>query len=192
MISYFKVLFKINFLKKVFISFLFVGLMAGCVNNVSNEEVNKELEKNIYRLQDSIVKMEEKIEDQNETIKQLEERISDTYVEQTDLTYYDALITQIVESKTAILNDAEVKGDRLILEITYAEKVEDHQSPNGFHLNEFEDATLSINKEVPIFLLKNPTKLTRVEWKEITNTRGFFQLFKKDGEVVFIREVYIP
>ncbi|QHE52691.1 hypothetical protein [Pontibacillus sp. HMF3514] len=179
-----------------------MGLMAGCVNNASSEEVNKELEKNINRLQDSVLKMEEKIDAQTATIKKLEERIasnektssliSDSYAKKTDLTYYDELISQTMKSETAILHDAKIKGDQLLLRITYAEKVDDDQAPNGFNLNQFEDATLSIDKKKPIYLLETPSKLVRVEWKEVMNESGLIELFKNDGEVVFIREIYIP
>ena len=104
------------------------------------------------------------------------------------------LIDLTLDSQTAILNHAEVKGDLLNLNITFADKIEDQDAPNGFHLVETEGGTitLSVSKNVPIYLLKNAASLIPVDWDKVVAHRGLLQLYEKNGEVVFISEIYIP
>lgn len=52
--------------------------------------------------------------------------------------------------------------------------------------------TLSVSKNVPIYLLKNATSLIPVDWDKVVAHRGLLQLYEKNGEVVFISEIYIP
>ena len=93
-----------------------------------------------------------------------------------------------------MLNSAEIKEDTLNLNITYTNKVIDEEAPNGYRLENTgeEISVLRISKDVPVFILENPKKSIEATWDQLVNHRGFFQIFERNGEVVFISESYLP
>ncbi|WP_078380769.1 TolB-like translocation protein [Sutcliffiella halmapala] len=101
-----------------------------------------------------------------------------------------------LSSRTARLNHATINGDKLKLEITYTEKVSDPNTPNGFRLEESEGGTIiNVGKDIPIYLLKDPSFLIQMDWDEIIINgaiMGLLQIYENDGEVFFISEIYIP
>jgi len=123
------------------------------------------------------------------------ETIKESYtIFHNNLYSLNQLVNLTLDSKTAILNHAEVQGDTLNLNITFADKIGDQDEPNGFRLEETEEGTmtLSVSKNVPIYLLKDASSLVEVDWEKVVTHRGFLQLYEKDGEVVFISEIYLP
>lgn len=101
-----------------------------------------------------------------------------------------------LSSRTARLNHVTINGDKLNLEITYTEKIPDPNTPNGFRLEESKEGTIiSVGKDVPIYLLKDPHFLIPMDWEGlIINSAilGLLHIYEKDGEVFFISEIYLP
>lgn len=178
-------------------------LIVGCTNK--NDEILEDYEKDISKLESTILELNQANEQQQIVNEELEQKIiaNEMNIETLKESYtifhnnfysLNKLIDHTLDSKTAILNHAEVKGDTLNLNITFANKIGDQGAPNGFRLEETEGGsiTLSVSKNVPIFLLSNASSLIEVDWEKVVTHRGFLQLYEKNGEVVFISEIYIP
>ena len=170
-------------------------------NNVASDDY----ENDISELESRILELDQANEKQQLVNEEQEKRIIENEMKletiQESLNVFhnnfyamNQLIDLTLDSKTAILNHAEVKGDLLNLNITFTEKIGDQDAPNGFHLVETEGGTktLCVSKNVPIYLLKNVASLIPVEWDKVVAHRGLLQLYEKNGEVVFISEIYIP
>lgn len=177
-------------------------LIVGCTNkNITSEDY----EKDISKLESTILELNQANEKQQLINEELEQKIianeinmetlKESYtIFQNNLYSLNQLVNLTLDSKTAILNHAEVQGDTLKLNITFADKIGDQDEPNGFRLEETEGGTLtlSVSKNVPIYLLKNAASLIPVDWDQVVTHRGFLQLYEKNGEVVFISEIYLP
>lgn len=177
-------------------------LIVGCTNkNVTSEDY----EKDISKLESTILELNQANEKQQLVNEELEQKIianemnmetlKESYtIFHNNLYSLNQLIDLTLDSKTAILNHAEVKEDILNLNITFAEKIGDRDEPNGFRLEETEEGTttLSVSKNVPIYLVKDAASLIPVDWDKVVTHRGFLQLYEKNGEVVFISEIYLP
>lgn len=186
-----------------------VFLIVGCTNkeevSVSiSEDVNNDLKNEIVKLAQIIEKQKASIEEHEEKLTRITEldTLRDTISGLEESTTYlldrvyllENVIQHTTSYKTAMLNSTEIKGDTLNLNITYTNKINDEDAPNGFRLVKTEEGTsvLSIAKDVPVFLLETPGKSFQATWEQIVEYRGFLQLFEKSGEVVFISEVYLP
>jgi septal ring factor EnvC (AmiA/AmiB activator) len=198
-------------MKKQVLSISFLVLfvfMVGCTNKevISNrtEKEESQLETRVKELEQVIAKLETTIKQHEEEFRmesKLEELESANLLlkEQTvsinnDLQVMKELINHTMDSKTAIVENAEINGGKLDLTVKLAVKVNDEDAPNGFRL-EYEDTgnrKISVLKDVPIYLLENASTPVKVSWEEMVNYKGFIQLFNKNGQVVFISEVYIP
>lgn len=107
----------------------------------------------------------------------------------TDYSTFNSL-----ENYTAILNDVKISGEIIELEITFTNKAEDPDAPNGFRLySDNSSVTLPISIDVPIYLLKDPSTLAKVNWEKIGVHQQFMQIFFNErGEVMVIKELYLP
>lgn len=167
----------------------------GLINELESKV--KELELKVQQQQSLLEEHQDQLTKVNE-LEVLSENL--TRLEESNVNFHDNvyMLTQLIQrttiSKTAMLNKAEIKDEKLLLDVTYTNKIQDDEAPNGFHLEETSEGTktVSLSKNVPIFLLDNPSKLKEVEWEQVVNHRGFLQLFEKEGEVVFIWEMYLP
>ncbi|QFF97498.1 hypothetical protein PB01_00980 [Psychrobacillus glaciei] len=177
-------------------------LIVGCTNkNVPSDD----FENDISKLENKIVELNQAVEKQRFLLEEQEKKIMlnemkmETVEELNTVLHnnfhsMNELINLSIDSKTAMLNSAEIKGNTLNLNITFTEKIMDQDAPNGFHLEETEGGaiTLSISENVPICLVKGGSSLIQVDWEEVVIHRGLLQLYEKDGEVVFISEIYLP
>lgn len=188
------------FVLVILISLLWI---VGCTDK--NNETLEDYEKDISKLESTILELNQASEKQQLVNKELEQKIiaNEMNIETLKESYtifhnnfysLNKLIDHTLDSKTAILNHAEVKGDTLNLNITFADKIGDQDAPNGFSLVETKEGTITLNvsKDVPIFLLSNASSLIEVDWEKVVTHRGLLQLYEKNGEVVFISEIYIP
>ncbi|MFD1737143.1 hypothetical protein ACFSCX_11335 [Bacillus salitolerans] len=188
---------------------LFTG---GCLHVDSAAEEQKE--ESLRQLSSRIIELEkmnrgqqEKMEELNTLIqlkysqlKELETANSllqdKTSMMDINLQVLQDLVHQTIDFRTAIYNGADIKGDQLELNITYADMVQDEDSPNGFYLKESEvNDLISINNNVPIYLLNRTGNMypQNVQWEEVVELGGgFLKLYEKNGEVIFIIERYLP
>lgn len=184
-------------------------LIVGCTNT---DVASEEFEKKIGKLESKILDLEETTEKQQATIEKHKEQtnITESKIEALEVknailkdstmtiesNYFaiNELIKHTMNSRTAILNYAEINGEKLSLTITYSEKITDGDAPNGFRLEETGEGTITIgiSKDVPIYLLGNASTLIQATWEDVVSRRGMLQLFENNGEVVFISEIYIP
>jgi TolA-binding protein len=190
-----------NTLYTLFYLILLLSIV-GCTNkNIASED----LEKDISKLESEILNLNQSIEKQQQLGVEQEKKIMlneskmETIKESHTVLHnnfhaLNELVNLTLDSKTAMLNSAEINGDILNLNITYTEKINDQNDPNGFHLEETEGGTitLSISENVPIYLVKSASSLIQVDWEEVITHRGLLQLYEKDGEVIFISEIYLP
>ncbi|MEO4053919.1 hypothetical protein [Solibacillus sp. CAU 1738] len=170
-------------------------MIIGCSGK--NVDLNN-YENDISKLESEILELNQAMEKQqflNDELKMEMNTLEESYtVLQNNFYALNELIDLTIESKTAMLNNAEIKGDILNLNITFTEKVSDKNAPNGFRLEETEEGTktLNISKNVPVYLLKDPSSIIQVDWEKVVTHRGLLQLYEKNGEVVFISEIYLP
>ncbi len=185
------------------ICLLLLFLIVGCTHNDAVSEYDSSnLEKKILELEQTIKKQKATIKEHEEQIAKVEEMESKVNKLETLTSHLNNMLFETSEilnytttSKTAILNKAEIVGDKLNLNITYTDKIKDENGPNGFRLEETGKGTvaLGISKGVPVFLLATPSTLTEVEWEQVIDHKGgLLKLFEKNGEVVFIKEMYLP
>lgn len=179
----------------ILIYLILLLLLVGCTNkNVAS----KDYDNDISKLESEILKLNQAMEQQqllNEELEMKMKTLEDSStVLQNNFYAMNELIDLTIDSKTAMLNNAEIKGDILNLNITFTEKIIDQSAPNGFRLEETEGGTitLSISNNVPIFLVKNVSSIIQVDWGKVVTHRGLLRLYKNNGEVVFISEVYLP
>ncbi|QOR68045.1 hypothetical protein IM538_07905 [Cytobacillus suaedae] len=167
------------------------GLLDDLQNKVRNLEIRVNQQQTLLEEQGEQLSKVNELEVLSENITRLEESNVNLH---DDVYMLNQLIQQTTFSKTAMLNKAEIKDGQLLLDVTYTNKIQDDEAPNGFDLVETSEGTktLNISKDVPIYLLDDPSRLKHVEWEQVVNHRGFLQLFEKDGEVVFIWEMYLP
>lgn len=185
--------------KKSLLCLSFMLLMFGCDNKEGASEsisgdTNSKLESNIEELEQIIEEQQASIDELNtlnEKVSILDE--SNTYIN-NKLYVLETLIQHITSYKTAMVNSAEIKGDKLNINITYTDLIDDDDAPNGFRMVETGEGTkvLNISKDVPIFLLEDPSKSIEATWEQIVAFKGFIKLFEEDGKVIFISEVYLP
>lgn len=174
---------------------ILLSLISGCTDK---KVASNNYENDISKLEKEILELNQAMEKQqllNDELKMMMNTFEESYtVLHNNFYAMDELIDLTIDSKTAMLNNAEIKGDLLNLNITFTEKIRDENAPNGFRLEETEEGTvtLTISKNVPIFLVKNASSIIQVEWEEVVTHRGFLQLYEKNGEVVFISENYLP
>lgn len=121
--------------KALFILFylIFLLLIVGCTNkNVAltdyENDINK-LESEILELNQAMEKQQLLHEELDMKMRTLEES---SIVLQNNFYAMNEIVTLTIESKTAMLNNAEIKGDILNLNITFTEKIRDQNAPNGF------------------------------------------------------------
>ncbi|MBE4906536.1 hypothetical protein IMZ08_00510 [Bacillus luteolus] len=179
----------------------------GCTNKepvTQSDGLVNELDSKVKELELKVQQQQSLLEEHQEQLTKVNELevLSENLIrrEESNVNFHDNvyMLTQLIQrttiSKTAMLNKAEIKDEKLLLDVTYTNKIQDDEAPNGFRLEETSEGTktVSISKDVPIFLLSDPSRLKEVEWKQVVNHRGFLQLFEKDGEVVFIWEMYLP
>lgn len=107
---------------------------------------------------------------------------------------YMELVNHTATFKTALLNDVHMDGKQIILNMTYANKIADEDSPNGFYLEKIDEGTknVTIADEVPIYFLQGASTYYLATWEDVRKHNGFFRLYENDGEVVFIIQSYIP
>ncbi len=189
------------------IGVLFLLFTVAC----TNKEAVTQSDGLVNDLESKVKELELKVQQQQSLLEEHQDQLTKVYelellsenltrLEESNVNFHDKvyMLTQLIQrttiSKTAMLNKAEIKDDKLLLDVTYTNKIQDDEAPNGFHLEETSvgTKTVSISKNVPIFLLDNPSNLKEVEWEQVVNHRGFLQLFEKEGEVVFIWEMYLP
>ena len=185
--------------------FLATLLMAGCLNkeNTSSSSNNEDgnniskLEQRLLEQQETIVDHENKLtalgewEQVMNEVSLLEE--STSYL-QNRLDLLEAVLNESINYKTATLNSFEVNEEYLIINITYMNKILDEDAPNGYRLIESGEGTkeLGIKEDVPIWLLDDPGKSVQVTWEEFAPMSGFLKLYEKEGEIVFVSEIYLP
>ena len=186
--------------------FLATLLVAGCTNDENtksrsdNEDGNtiSKLEQTIQDQQETIVDHENKLtalDEWEQVMNELSLLKESTYYLQNRLDLQEAVINETTNYKTAILNSFDINGELfVIINITYKNKVIDADAPNGYRLIESSEGTkeISIKKDVPIWMLENPGESVQVTWEEFAPMSGFLKLYEKDGEVVFISEIYLP
>jgi hypothetical protein len=176
--------------------------LVSCTNkNVTSEDLEKDISKlksEILKLNQSLEKHQQLVEEQEKKMILIESKMVNLEESSTILhnnfQAMNDLVDLNLESKTAMLNSAEINGDLLNLNITYTEKINDQKDPNGFHLEETEEGTtnLSISNNVPIYLLKDASSIIKVDWDKVITHRGLLKIYEKNGKVVFISEIYIP
>lgn len=184
-------------------------LMVGCadkdVSPSTTDDTNHNLEAKIIKLEQIIEKQQKVIEEYEKKLTPLDEleSLNDTinFLQESSFTLdnklymLDTLIKQTTSSKTAMINDATIQGNTIHLNVTYTNMIEgDEEGPSGFRLEETEEGTevITLSKDVPVFKLIDPGTLVQATLDEIHDFRGFVQLFEKDGETVFISELYLP
>ena len=186
--------------------FLATLLVAGCTNDENtksrsdNEDGNtiSKLEQTLQDQQETIVDHENKLtalDEWEQVMNELSLLKESTYYLQNRLDLQEAVINETTNYKTAILNSFDINGELfVIINITYKNKVIDADAPNGYRLIESSEGTkeISIKKDVPIWMLENPGESVQVTWEEFAPMSGFLKLYEKDGEVVFISEIYLP
>ena len=186
--------------------FLATLLVAGCTNDENtksrsdNEDGNtiSKLEQTIQDQQETIVDHEKKLtalDEWEQVMNELSLLKESTYYLQNRLDLQEAVINETTNYKTAILNSFDINGESfVIINITYKNKVIDADASNGYRLIESSEGTkeISIKKDVPIWMLENPGESVQVTWEEFAPMSGFLKLYEKDGEVVFISEIYLP
>lgn len=192
---------KKNALYILFYLILLLSIV-GCSNkNIASEDLEKDiskLESEILRLNQSIEKQQQLGVEQEKKIMINEskmETIKESYrILHNNFHALNELVNLTIDSKTAMLNNAEINGDILNLNITYTEKTSDQDAPNGFHLEETEEGTinLSISKNVPIYLMKDPYSIIQVDWEKVVTHKGLLRIYEKNEKVVFISEIYLP
>lgn len=186
--------------------FLATLLVAGCTNDENtksrsdNEDGNtiSKLEQTLQDHQETIVDHENKLtalDEWEQVMNELSLLKESTYYLQNRLDLQEAVINETTNYKTAILNSFDINGELfVIINITYKNKVIGADAPNGYRLIESSEGTkeISIKKDVPIWMLENPGESVQVTWEEFTPMSGFLKIYEKDGEVVFISEIYLP
>lgn len=201
---------KVN--RFVTVSFMIVLLLLyGCSKQAVNTDQINILEAKITELENKIETQQKTIETQQKTITKLEGKVAtkidlEELKNDIDVLHWDSnanadniralqeLADSISTSKTALINEVEIIGEYLHLTITYTNFVSDDYSPNRFHLEETGEGTktLTISKDVPIFLLENAHYLVPADWEKVVRHRGLLKLYEIDGKVVYISERYIP
>lgn len=191
---------KKNTLYTLFYLLLLLFLVSCTNKDVASEDLEKEISKlksEILKLNQSFEKQQLLVEEQEKKNILIESKMvnleESSTVLHNNFQAINELVNLTMESKTAMLNNAEINGDILNLNITYTEKMNDKKEPNGFRLEDTLDTkTLSISKNVPIYLLKDPSSVIQVDWEKVVTHRGLLQIYEKNGKVVFISEIYIP
>lgn len=179
----------------VLVYLILLLLIVGCTNK---DVASIDYENNISKLESEILKLNQATEKQQLLNEELEMKMKTLEESSTVLenNFYamNEMIDLTIDSKTAMLNNAEITGDIMNLNITFTEKIRDQNAPNGFRLEETEGGTitLSISRNVPIFLVRNASSIIQVDWEEVVTYRGLLQLYEKNEEVVFISEIYLP
>jgi hypothetical protein len=181
--------------------------MVGCDNKAvsltNTNDTKNDFEEKMVELEQTIKKQQAIIDEHEEKLTNLIELNSDTQLSileesnfyiNNKLYVLETLIDQITTYKTAMLTNAEINGETLKITITYTDIVSGDGEPNGFRLVETGEGTkvLTLTKDVPIFLLKNPGESYEAPWNEVVGYQGFLQLFEKEGKIVFISETYLP
>ncbi|MBD8033493.1 hypothetical protein [Solibacillus merdavium] len=185
--------------------FLATLLVAGCTNDENttsrsdNEDANtiSKLEQTLQDQQETIVDHENKLTalgEWEQVMNELSLLKESSYYLQNRLDLQEAVINETTNYKTAILNSFDINEESFDINITYKNKVIDEDAPNGYRLFESGEGTkeISIKKDVPIWMLENPGESVQVTWEEFAPMSGFLKLYEKDGEVVFISEIYLP
>ncbi|WP_188205527.1 hypothetical protein [Alkalibacillus aidingensis] len=174
--------------------------VTGCTDQTNSDEMQNKLSE----MENRINYLEQTMMDQQSVIQYYEDDINSLEDSNKELNDYTSRVSQdlhvlneaislAMDTQTAILEDTQNDRGDLEINITYAEKINDDSAPNGFYLEEQDDDTLTIDRDVPIYMLENPSTLVNVEWDEMERKGGnFLQLFENDGEVVLIKELYIP
>lgn len=88
----------------------------------------------------------------------------------------------------------ELSGENIIFHGIYTNFVIDHEAPNGYCLEDKgREETIVLNKITPIFVLQDPGSWKQIEGEELAErSYGLFELYKRNGEVVFVKEKYTP
>ncbi|WP_339212862.1 hypothetical protein [Solibacillus sp. FSL W8-0372] len=189
----------------LFRCFLATLIVAGCTNdeNTMSRSDNKhgntisKLEQTLQDQQETIVDHENKLtalDEWEQVMNELSLLKESTYYLQNRLDLQEAVINETTNYKTAILNSFDINEESFVINITYTNKLIDEDAPNGYRLIESTEGTkeISIKKDVPIWMLENPGESVQVTWEEFDPMSGFLKLYEKDGEVVFISEIYLP
>ncbi|MEK4130480.1 hypothetical protein NYE67_12400 [Solibacillus sp. FSL W8-0474] len=189
----------------LFRCFLTTLIVAGCTNEentmsrLDNEDGNtiSKLEQTLQDQQETIVDHENKLtalDEWEQVMNELSLLKESTYYLQNRLDLQEAVINETTNYKTAILNSFDINEESFVINITYTNKLIDEDAPNGYRLIESTEGTkeISIKKDVPIWMLENPGESVQVTWEEFAPMSGFLKLYEKDGEVVFISEIYLP
>ncbi|MEK3766356.1 hypothetical protein [Solibacillus sp. FSL K6-4121] len=177
--------------------FLAILLLAGCTNDENTVfSLNNEYGKLVDQ-QETIVDHENKLtalDEWEQVMNELSLLKESTYYLQNRLDLQEAVINETTNYKTAILNSFDINEESFVINITYTNKLIDEDAPNGYRLIESTEGTkeISIKKDVPIWMLENPGESVQVTWEEFAPMSGFLKLYEKDGEVVFISEIYLP
>lgn len=191
--------------KSTLYTFFYLLLLLFLVSCTNKEVASEDLEKDISKLKSEILKLNQSIEIQQQLVEEQEKKNilidskmvnleESSTVLHNNFQAMNELVNLTMESKTAMLNNADINGDMLNLNITYTEKINDNNEPNGFRLEDTLEGTktLSISKNIPIYLLKDPSSVIQVDWEKVVTHRGLLQIYEKNGKVVFISEIYIP
>ncbi|MEI4771671.1 hypothetical protein WAX74_18790 [Psychrobacillus sp. FJAT-51614] len=191
--------------KNTLYTFFYLILLLSIVGCTNKNVASEDLEKDIIKLESEVLILSQSIEKQQQLHEEQEKKLmlneskmetleDSNTVLHNNFHALNELVNLTIDSKTAMLNNAEIDGDKLNLNITYTEKIDDQDAPNGFHLKETKGGTLtlSISKNVPIYLLKDPSSIIQVEWEKVVTHRGLLQIYEKNGKVVFISEIYLP
>ncbi|TFB19591.1 hypothetical protein E3U55_10550 [Filobacillus milosensis] len=198
-------------MKRFWFVLIVLFIMNGCSDK---EEVNGEmadalndLERKVSALEQKLTDQQVKIDDQKETIDEQAELIEkqeqrlkqEEDIKKNDHRRLDEkihrvydLVSQTTASETAILNSSEVKDGYIELVVTYADMVEDENAPNGFRLEEKNEETVLVDVSTPVYLGSiDPHRMLDIQGFK-SKKGAFLEFFKKDGEIVFVQERYLP
>lgn len=183
---------------------ILLALLIGCTKEEGIEQtaattVNEDLEEQLSQLNDQLIESDNKI---NELYAMLENRIrseNDAYHElHTKIYMMENLLSHVpgIESRQGFVNDVNINGPTLTIEVRFAEKIEDDEAPNGFVIEEQETNLVTVDLAANYFILEGD-KLqflrTVDEFKEAVNEYDrFFNIYIVEDKVVMLTEQYLP
>lgn len=178
-------------------------LLVGCTKEEGAEhttihEYNK-LEDQLSQLNDQLIESDNKIKELYAILESRARDNNDAYSELHNKIYMMEKILAYVpsiKSRQGFVKDVDTSGATITIEVTFAEKREDNEAPNGFVIKERETNLVTVDLAASYFILKGDklhTLQTVDEFKKAVNEYDrFFNLYIVEDKVVMITEQYLP
>ncbi|MFY3792290.1 hypothetical protein ACOQFO_11510 [Ureibacillus sp. MALMAid1270] len=184
---------------------LFILLVVGCTKEeidtpTSSNDDFEELEIEVAKLSEKLVESEKKIEELTTLIDQENRNDIEVYNEINSRIYIlESLMSHIpnLETRFGYINEVNVDGSSITLEIQFADMKQDDSAPNGFVIEEKEVSIVTLDPNASYFILVDGVKISNVgtvdELEEAVNEYSrLFKIYMANDEIVMLTEQYIP